>query len=74
MRSGRSPGAARPLQLERLVQVDERQEVPAQPMDRRAVEPLDVAEAILYLAGPRARRTTGHLIPVDGGLVDAFLR
>ncbi len=32
------------------------------------------AEAILWLAGPRSGRTTGHIIPVDGGLPEAFLR
>jgi rhamnose utilization protein RhaD (predicted bifunctional aldolase and dehydrogenase)/NAD(P)-dependent dehydrogenase (short-subunit alcohol dehydrogenase family) len=40
----------------------------------QAIDPLDCAEAILFLAGPRARCTTGHLIPVDGGLPEAFLR
>jgi rhamnose utilization protein RhaD (predicted bifunctional aldolase and dehydrogenase)/NAD(P)-dependent dehydrogenase (short-subunit alcohol dehydrogenase family) len=38
------------------------------------IEPIDCAEAILFLASPRARCTTGHLIPVDGGLSEAFLR
>lgn len=38
------------------------------------IEPEDCAEAILFLAGPRARCTSGHIIPVDGGLTDAFLR
>ena len=28
--------------------------------------------AILFLAGPKSRCTTGHLIPVDGGLTEAF--
>jgi rhamnose utilization protein RhaD (predicted bifunctional aldolase and dehydrogenase)/NAD(P)-dependent dehydrogenase (short-subunit alcohol dehydrogenase family) len=40
----------------------------------QAIDPADCAEAILFLASPRARCTTGHLIPVDGGLVEAFLR
>jgi NAD(P)-dependent dehydrogenase (short-subunit alcohol dehydrogenase family) len=43
-------------------------------LTHRPVHPRDCAEAILFLAGPRARCTTGHLIPVDGGLTDAFLR
>ena len=38
------------------------------------IDPNDCAEAILFLASPRARCTTGHLIPVDGGLSEAFLR
>jgi rhamnose utilization protein RhaD (predicted bifunctional aldolase and dehydrogenase)/NAD(P)-dependent dehydrogenase (short-subunit alcohol dehydrogenase family) len=38
------------------------------------IDPRTCAEAILFLAGPKAPCTTGHLIPVDGGLVDAFLR
>ena len=31
-------------------------------------------EAILFLAGQQAQCTTGDLNPVDGGLVEAFLR
>lgn len=38
------------------------------------IDPKDCAEAILFLAGPRSRCTTGHLVPVDGGLAEAFLR
>jgi NAD(P)-dependent dehydrogenase (short-subunit alcohol dehydrogenase family) len=38
------------------------------------IDPQNCAEAILFLAGPKAPCTTGHLIPVDGGLTDAFLR
>jgi rhamnose utilization protein RhaD (predicted bifunctional aldolase and dehydrogenase)/NAD(P)-dependent dehydrogenase (short-subunit alcohol dehydrogenase family) len=43
-------------------------------LTRKTIEPADCAEAILFLASPRSRCTTGHLIPVDGGLADAFLR
>jgi NAD(P)-dependent dehydrogenase (short-subunit alcohol dehydrogenase family) len=43
-------------------------------LTHRAIDPKDCAEAILFLAGPRSRCTTGHLIPVDGGLTEAFLR
>lgn len=43
-------------------------------LTHRPIDPTDCAEAILFLAGPRARCTTGHLIPVDGGLVEAYLR
>ena len=43
-------------------------------LTHQPIEPKDCAEAILFLAGPQARCTTGHLIPVDGGLPEAFLR
>lgn len=43
-------------------------------LTRKAIHPDDCARAILFLAGPQARCTTGHLLPVDGGLTDAFLR
>jgi NAD(P)-dependent dehydrogenase (short-subunit alcohol dehydrogenase family) len=38
------------------------------------IDPRICAQAILFLAGPNAPCTTGHLMPVDGGLTDAFLR
>ena len=38
------------------------------------IDPVDCAEAILFLASDRSRCTSGHLIPVDGGLPEAFLR
>jgi rhamnose utilization protein RhaD (predicted bifunctional aldolase and dehydrogenase)/NAD(P)-dependent dehydrogenase (short-subunit alcohol dehydrogenase family) len=43
-------------------------------LTHQPIDPADCAEAILFLAGPRTRCTTGHLIPVDGGLAEAFLR
>jgi rhamnose utilization protein RhaD (predicted bifunctional aldolase and dehydrogenase)/NAD(P)-dependent dehydrogenase (short-subunit alcohol dehydrogenase family) len=43
-------------------------------LTHQPIEPRDCAQAILFLAGPAARCTTGHLIPVDGGLVEAYLR
>jgi NAD(P)-dependent dehydrogenase (short-subunit alcohol dehydrogenase family) len=43
-------------------------------LTQKAIETVDCAEAILYLASPRSRCTTGHLIPVDGGLAESFLR
>jgi len=43
-------------------------------LTHRAIDPKDCAQAILFLAGPKSRCTTGHLIPVDGGLTEAFLR
>jgi rhamnose utilization protein RhaD (predicted bifunctional aldolase and dehydrogenase)/NAD(P)-dependent dehydrogenase (short-subunit alcohol dehydrogenase family) len=43
-------------------------------LTQQPIEPEDCAAAILFLAGPQSRCTTGHLIPVDGGLTEAFLR
>ncbi len=43
-------------------------------LTQKAIDPIDCAEAILFLASPRSRCTTGHLIPVDGGLTEAFFR
>jgi rhamnulose-1-phosphate aldolase/alcohol dehydrogenase len=38
------------------------------------IEPDDQAEAIFLLLSARLAKTTGHVIPVDGGLPDGFLR
>jgi rhamnulose-1-phosphate aldolase/alcohol dehydrogenase len=38
------------------------------------IEPDDQAEAIFLLLSPRLSKTAGHVIPVDGGLQDGFLR
>ena len=38
------------------------------------IEPDDQAEAIFLLVSQRLAKTTGHVIPVDGGLQDGFLR
>jgi len=43
-------------------------------LTHQPIDPKDCAEAILFLAGPASRCTSGHLIPVDGGLTEAFLR
>jgi rhamnose utilization protein RhaD (predicted bifunctional aldolase and dehydrogenase)/NAD(P)-dependent dehydrogenase (short-subunit alcohol dehydrogenase family) len=43
-------------------------------LTHQPIEPDDCARAILFLAGAHTRCTTGHLIPVDGGLPEAFLR
>jgi NAD(P)-dependent dehydrogenase (short-subunit alcohol dehydrogenase family) len=41
-------------------------------LTHRPIDPKDCAEAILFLAGPKSPCTTGHIIPVDGGLVRLF--
>jgi rhamnose utilization protein RhaD (predicted bifunctional aldolase and dehydrogenase)/NAD(P)-dependent dehydrogenase (short-subunit alcohol dehydrogenase family) len=43
-------------------------------LTHQPIDPIDCAEAIMFLASPRSRCTSGHLIPVDGGLPEAFLR
>jgi len=40
----------------------------------QAIGPEDQAEAIFLLVSRRLSKTTGHVIPVDGGLADGFLR
>jgi rhamnulose-1-phosphate aldolase/alcohol dehydrogenase len=39
-----------------------------------SVLPEDVAEAIVFLAGPRAAKSTGNIINVDGGVPAAYSR
>ena len=41
---------------------------------RATVTAEDVAEAALFLAGDRSQKTTGAMLPVDGGLREAFPR
>ncbi len=43
-------------------------------LTHQPIDPVDCAEAMLFLAGDKSRCTSGHLIPVDGGLTEAFLR
>ncbi|HTX42939.1 MAG TPA: bifunctional rhamnulose-1-phosphate aldolase/short-chain dehydrogenase [Acidobacteriaceae bacterium] len=43
-------------------------------LTHQPITPEDCARAILFLAGPHTPCTSGHLIPVDGGLPEAFLR
>ena len=43
-------------------------------LTHQPIDPDDCAQALLFLAGPNSRCTTGHIIPVDGGLSEAFLR
>jgi rhamnose utilization protein RhaD (predicted bifunctional aldolase and dehydrogenase)/NAD(P)-dependent dehydrogenase (short-subunit alcohol dehydrogenase family) len=41
---------------------------------RLPIAPSDCADAIYWLASDRSSKTSGHIIPVDGGLPEAFLR
>jgi rhamnose utilization protein RhaD (predicted bifunctional aldolase and dehydrogenase)/NAD(P)-dependent dehydrogenase (short-subunit alcohol dehydrogenase family) len=41
---------------------------------KHPITPEACAAAIVWLSGEQSARTTGHVIPVDGGLAEAFLR
>jgi rhamnose utilization protein RhaD (predicted bifunctional aldolase and dehydrogenase)/NAD(P)-dependent dehydrogenase (short-subunit alcohol dehydrogenase family) len=43
-------------------------------LTKNQVLPQDCAAAIAWLAGDLSAKTTGHVIPVDGGLWEAYLR
>jgi NAD(P)-dependent dehydrogenase (short-subunit alcohol dehydrogenase family) len=43
-------------------------------LTKRPILPQDCASAIMWLAGDQSAKTTGHIIPVDGGLSEAQLR
>ncbi|HXI24286.1 MAG TPA: bifunctional rhamnulose-1-phosphate aldolase/short-chain dehydrogenase [Pyrinomonadaceae bacterium] len=43
-------------------------------LTQTSIEPDDQAEAIFLLLSSRLSKTTGHVIPVDGGLQDGFMR
>jgi rhamnose utilization protein RhaD (predicted bifunctional aldolase and dehydrogenase)/NAD(P)-dependent dehydrogenase (short-subunit alcohol dehydrogenase family) len=43
-------------------------------LTKRPILPQDCAAAIVWLASDASSKTTGHVIPVDGGLSEAFLR
>jgi rhamnose utilization protein RhaD (predicted bifunctional aldolase and dehydrogenase)/NAD(P)-dependent dehydrogenase (short-subunit alcohol dehydrogenase family) len=43
-------------------------------LTKRPILPQDCANAIVWLASDQSAKTTGHVIPVDGGLPEAFLR
>ena len=43
-------------------------------LTKRPILPQDCAAAIVWLASDQSGKTTGHVLPVDGGLPEAFLR
>lgn len=43
-------------------------------LTKSPILPQDCANAIVWLASDRSAKTTGHVIPVDGGLWEAYLR
>jgi SDR family mycofactocin-dependent oxidoreductase len=52
----------------RLYQMADRRSFAEQQAIRRIIDPTEVADAILWLAGPGGAAVTGSLVPVDGGL------
>jgi NAD(P)-dependent dehydrogenase (short-subunit alcohol dehydrogenase family) len=43
-------------------------------LTRKPILPQDCANAIVWLVSEESAKTTGHIIPVDGGLQEAFSR
>ncbi len=43
-------------------------------LTQKPILPQDCAKAIVWLLGDDSAKTSGHVIPVDGGLQEAFLR
>jgi len=43
-------------------------------LSQSAISPADQAEVAYLLISDAFRKTTGHIVPVDGGLHEAFLR
>jgi len=43
-------------------------------LTKQPILPEDCANAIVWLTSDQSAKTTGHVIPVDGGLPEAFLR
>jgi NAD(P)-dependent dehydrogenase (short-subunit alcohol dehydrogenase family) len=43
-------------------------------LTKQPIQPQDCAAAILWLASDQSGKTSGHVIPVDGGLSEAYLR
>ena len=43
-------------------------------LTRVPIHPDDCAAAIVWLASDASAKTSGHVVPVDGGLPEAFLR
>ena len=43
-------------------------------LTKRPILPQDCARAIVWLLSDQSAKTTGHIVPVDGGLTESFLR
>lgn len=63
-----APGATATERVLKLIEADGVTILSAQNQLFGLVQPEDVAYAALYLASDESRSTTGHVLPVDGGL------
>lgn len=63
-----APGATATERVLKLIEADGVTILSAQNQLFGLVQPQDVAYAALYLASDESRSTTGHILPVDGGL------
>jgi NAD(P)-dependent dehydrogenase (short-subunit alcohol dehydrogenase family) len=63
-----APGATATERVLKLIEADGVTILSAQNQLFGMVPPEDVAYAALYLASDESRSTTGHVLPVDGGL------
>jgi 3-oxoacyl-[acyl-carrier protein] reductase len=63
-----APGFIRTAMTDRLAEADREKFTRGIPL-RRMGEPLDIANAVLFLASSLADYVTGHILIVDGGLV-----
>jgi NAD(P)-dependent dehydrogenase (short-subunit alcohol dehydrogenase family) len=43
-------------------------------LTKSAITPEDQAEGVFFLVSDRSAKVTGQVLPVDGGLQDAFVR
>jgi rhamnose utilization protein RhaD (predicted bifunctional aldolase and dehydrogenase)/NAD(P)-dependent dehydrogenase (short-subunit alcohol dehydrogenase family) len=43
-------------------------------LTKNPILPQDCAAVIAWLAGEQSAKTTGHIIPIDGGLTEAYMR
>lgn len=64
-----APSTALTPSREKLLNAQMRETMLARIPTGRFITPAEIADAICFLAGPRAASITGHTLPVDGGLV-----